>query len=270
MSPGPTTTPARASAASRSSGKTPSPGSSQSTPRRSAISKRTPRPTTPEAMASTLCTVAPSVVDTRLAGCPLYMWPSRKMWHRLSTWVMAKPWKARPMKSPAIWRASSGVGRPVQASPLAVMRWSGGIPKSSSRWRVGMRRAHDTGSPTDTSRAARRRCSAVMRLSVPSSSSGPHRPQLLHDSKYDRTSDSVGTAGPMLPPLLSGRPGRRAPAGSPGGRAAETGRSYECRSGEAWWGRPPFGWPPEARALEGLRAGAARDGDHRSELRTQG
>ena len=44
-------------------------------------------------------------------------------------------------------------------------------------------RAHETVTPSCTSDTARRRVSGVMWFIVPSSSSSPHRPQLLSDVK---------------------------------------------------------------------------------------
>ncbi len=83
--------PQRSSAARMSSGITPSPRSSQSTPRISGTSTSTPRVTMPSWARSMDSTVAPRLVDTRCAGRPLYSLPSQKKWAKLSTWVMVKP-----------------------------------------------------------------------------------------------------------------------------------------------------------------------------------
>ncbi len=60
MSPDSTRTPAAFSAASRSSGMTPTPGPSHRTPLTAATSSSTPRLTTPSRSTSTELTVAPS------------------------------------------------------------------------------------------------------------------------------------------------------------------------------------------------------------------
>src|SRR5690349_2400493 len=57
-----------------------------------------------------------------------------------------------------------------------------------------MVRAHEMTRPSRTSAAAWRRLAGVIRLSVPSSSSAPQRPQLLKDWNQPRMSCSVGSA----------------------------------------------------------------------------
>ena len=71
MSPGSTRTPAAFSAASRSSGITPTPASSHGTPFVRATSSSTPRLTTPSRSTSTEFTVAPSREVTALHERPL-------------------------------------------------------------------------------------------------------------------------------------------------------------------------------------------------------
>src|SRR5687768_3932284 len=58
-----------------------------------------------------------------------------------------------------------------------------------------MSHAHETVRPTRTSSVAAMRFSTEMRFRVPSSSSGPHRPQFDSESNQPRTSASLGTAG---------------------------------------------------------------------------
>src|SRR5436305_11180782 len=59
---------------------------------------------------------------------------------------------------------------------------------------VGTSHAHDTLIPSSTAAAARLLTSGVIRLSVPSWSSSPHRPQLERLSTHERTSDSSAKA----------------------------------------------------------------------------
>ena len=67
-------------------------------------------------------------------------------------------------------------------SPVPVMKWTNGLVTSGSIT-LESGRPQLTVMPSRTSAAARLRVSGVMWLTAPSSSSPPHRPQLLHDSK---------------------------------------------------------------------------------------
>src|SRR5918995_2024329 len=62
-----------------------------------------------------------------------------------------------------------------------------------------------TGTPSRTRPTARRVCSGVIRLRVPSWSSVPQRPQLLSVVKYCRTSASVGMPCCIVPPPCSSK-----------------------------------------------------------------
>src|SRR5437764_6379780 len=64
-----------------------------------------------------------------------------------------------------------------------------------------MSQLHETLNPSVTLAAALLRTSGVMRFSVPSSSSGPHRPQLERLSNQEMTSSSEGSVG-MVGSLL--------------------------------------------------------------------
>src|SRR5215471_20325644 len=63
-----------------------------------------------------------------------------------------------------------------------------------------MVRAQLTVTPSRTRPTARRVFSGVRKLSVPSWSSTPHRPQLLKALKYSRTASSVGMPCCIVPP----------------------------------------------------------------------
>src|SRR5579863_5377376 len=69
--------------------------------------------------------------------------------------------------------------------------------------------AHETLVPSFTHCAALLRTAGVTRLSVPSSSSAPHLPQLERWSNQDRTSDSVGFAMAGFLPTATSPGGRR-------------------------------------------------------------
>ena len=67
-------------------------------------------------------------------------------------------------------------------SPLSIMKWTGGFGASTEPSKLTVR-AHDTWWPSRTSDAAWRTFPGVRKLSAPSSSSAPQRPQLLSESK---------------------------------------------------------------------------------------
>src|SRR5512134_1086456 len=95
--------------------------------------------------------------------------------------------------APRRCRARSGetVSRPSPESTMKRM----GCTVVSGVMSVVMGRAQVTLSPAVTSRAAAWRLAGVIRLTVPSSSSLPQRPQFERDFRYSRTWASEGTAG---------------------------------------------------------------------------
>src|SRR5438128_2637004 len=97
-----------------------------------------------------------------------------------------------PMNSAAPRRSSKGSGEQLsRPSPLSTMKRIGWNVVSAAM-SVPIGRAHVTGTPSWTSRAACTRLAGVIRFSVPSWSSAPQRPQLLRLSIILRTSLSVG------------------------------------------------------------------------------
>src|SRR5438270_13399797 len=67
--------------------------------------------------------------------------------------------------------------------------------RSNPRSPLGTSQLHDTQVPSLTVATALLRTSGVIRLSVPSSSSAPHRPQLDRASNQEMTSSSEGAVG---------------------------------------------------------------------------
>ncbi len=97
-----------------------------------------------------------------------------------------------PKKSVDAWFGLEETFSPLaQPSPLSTMKWMGGTGTSAAASN-STGRAHETLTPSCTSDTACSVFAGLSRLSVPSWSSSPHLPQLLSESKYDRTSASEG------------------------------------------------------------------------------
>ena len=106
---------------------------------------------------------------------------------------MVKPWKIMPKKSVEAWFGLDETFWPLaQPSPLSTMKCMGGMGTSAAASN-NTGRAHETLTPSRTSDVACSVFAGLSRLSVPSWSSSPHLPQLLSESKYERTSASDGT-----------------------------------------------------------------------------
>src|SRR5687768_1087606 len=105
-----------------------------------------------------------------------------------------------PMNSAAPRRSSTRSGGAVsRPSPLSTMKRSGWNDVSAViSLLIGREQLTDT--PSRTSPAARTRWAGVMKLSVPSWSSAPQRPQLLRLSIIEMTSRSAGSGCAMHPP----------------------------------------------------------------------
>ena len=90
-------------------------------------------------------------------------------------------------------------------------RWSHIAPESciATMWRAGyglagpglvsIDRLHEMVRPSRTDAAAFRRTSGVMKLSVPSSSSSPHRPQFEYCVRQPAYSSAVGGVRSLIP-----------------------------------------------------------------------
>src|ERR1700757_2605717 len=104
--------------------------------------------------------------------------------------VWQSPWNARPRKSVAKVRVLD----PISMSCPCTTWWITGLGLSGP---AAVFSGIDivTCRPDRTSAAAARTVSGVMKLSVPSSSSGPQRPQFLTASKISSNSRSVTGAG---------------------------------------------------------------------------
>ncbi len=120
---------------------------------------------------------APPSAVTLDAGYPLYSCPAWLQWASASQWVAA--WVAMANTS-SLKAMNSGSG-PSGLFTWIIVRVGFTRPSTNPSW---IPSASDKGSPSpkacpDTTAAApRRRAASSIRLSVPSSSSGPHRPQL--------------------------------------------------------------------------------------------
>ena len=109
--------------------------------------------------------------------------PFQKMWERASRWVIEWPWKLKPMKSVENWKIPSACFTSFHRSPLLDMKCMKPCCPPSGRRVLLTGRAQVTVTPSSTVARACLRFSGVMRLTVPSSSSSPQRPQLLSLSK---------------------------------------------------------------------------------------
>src|SRR6266581_1039474 len=87
---------------------------------------------------------------------------------------------------------------------------------------LGNSRLSDTARPLRTSDAARTRLSAVIRLTAPSWSSAPQRPQLRRSRRYDSTSALVGMGRSGTMHLLLTHSLRSSQTGTVAGAAAHT------------------------------------------------
>src|SRR5581483_1474527 len=108
------------------------------------------------------------------------------MWQSASTWVWQSPCAAMPSQSRPnrTLLPSTATSCPWTANSVAGMGLSGPATRLT-----GM--AMDTRRPERTSAAASRTFSGVIKLSVPSWSSGPQRPQFLTDSKISSNSATL-------------------------------------------------------------------------------
>src|SRR5215467_7421806 len=144
---------------------------------------------------------AAPVAETRRASRSPYILPSWKMWPRPSHWLPhcrnIVTWSsAKPQPKGGLSKPASRCAPATWSVPVATMLWIGLTRPKAPFCGPFMSKgsAHEITLPWRTSPAARLMTSGVMKFTVPSSSSGPQRPQFRNFLQYSSSNAGV-TAG---------------------------------------------------------------------------
>src|SRR6202034_2819354 len=164
------------------------------------------------------------------------MTPAWLAWARPSQWVAA--WVAM-VNTSSLKATNSGSG-PTGSLTWIIVKVGWTRPSTNPSW---IPSASDKGSPSPnalpvtTAAAPRRRAASSMRLRVPISSSGPHRPQLRTRAAMSVNTEGAATARTLTPDLPRPRPGMPtlrlsscSPAPLPRHRLSPTGRRTILRA----------------------------------------